>query len=102
VVISKQKIKEVSPNFVFVNSAKDALKVLEEMGFGKVLIAGGAMINTLFLKEDLIDEMYLDIEPFIFGNGIKLFQDGDFEKNLNLLEVKTLSKNTIQLYYEIK
>jgi len=38
VVISKQEIKEESPNFVFVNSAKDALQVLEERAFDKVLI----------------------------------------------------------------
>ena len=40
------------------------LKNLEKRGFSKVFIGGGRKINTLFLKENLIDELkeILDID----------------------------------------
>ena len=90
-----------SPNFIFVRSPKDALKIVEEKGFSKVLIGGGGNLNSSFMKEKLIDEIYLDVEPMLFGKGIKLFADENFNAKLKLIKIKKLSKNTIQLHYKI-
>lgn len=101
VVLSNQNTTEKSSNFAFVKTPKEALDVLKEKDFNKVLVAGGGMINSLFLQQNLIDEMYLDIEPIIFGSGINLFKECDFEAKLELISTKQLSKNTIQLYYKL-
>lgn len=85
----------------FVNSPKSAINTVSKKGFSRILVAGGGMLNSSFMKEGLIDEIYLDIEPFVFGKGIKLFSDNKFEAKLDLLETKQLSKNTIQLHYKI-
>ncbi len=97
-VVVSDKQKE---NSQFVDSPKNAINTMNEKGFGKILIAGGGMLNSSFMKEGLIDEIYLDIEPFLFGKGIKLFAENEFETKLELLETKQLSKNTIQLHYKI-
>ena len=54
------------------------------------------------MKEKLVNEIILDIEPLLFGKGIKLFADEDFEAKLELVEVKNLSKNTLQVKYDVK
>lgn len=92
-----------SPHSIFTDKPpKDVLIMLEEKGFKEALVAGGGILNSAFLKEGLIDEMYIDIEPLILGRGIPLFADGDFEAHLQLLDVKTLTNNqTIQLHYEV-
>ncbi len=100
-VVLTRKKRENSENFAFVDSPQKALELLKEKGFSKTLIAGGRMLNSSFLKENLIDEVYLDIEPFIFCEGIKLFQDYKLEKKLKLLGTKQIGKNTIQLHYKI-
>ena len=82
-------------------SPKKVLNMLEEKGFKEAFIAGGGQINSSFIKEKLIDEIYLDVEPLVFGKGIKLFADSDFEFKLKLLESKNLNKNTIQLHYAV-
>ena len=82
-------------------SPKNVLKVLEEKGFETAFIGGGGSINSAFLKEGLVDEIYLDIEPKVFGKGIQLFSPNDFEFNLELLETKNLSASTIQLHYKV-
>ncbi len=78
------------------------IKDLENRGFDKIVLAGGATTNTLFLKESLIDEIWLTIEPKIFGQGLSLFKDVDVNLDLELIEVKRLDKNVIQVRYRLK
>lgn len=81
---------------------KEVIVMLEEKGYKEALIAGGGILNAAFLKEGLIDEIYIDIEPLILGHGIPLFADGDFEARLKLLGVTTLTNHqTIQLHYKV-
>ncbi len=100
VIVSKKDFAH-DYNFTIAKSPKEALKILEEKGFDKALIAGGGILNSSFMKENLIEEIYLDLEPLIFGKGIRLFSNNDFEANLELIEAKNLSKNTIQLHYRV-
>ena len=99
VVVSKNKI--IDENIISVNSPKEAISILKEKGFSEIVIAGGGKLNSSFLKEKLIDEIYLDVESLIFGKGIKLFSDDDFDFKLRLLGIKTISKNLFQLHYEV-
>lgn len=73
----------------------------EQKGFTTAFLAGGGQLNTSFAKEGLIDEIYLDVEPLILGQGIKIFTDADFEFLLELLDFKKLNSNTIQLHYKV-
>ncbi len=99
VVVSNENFPTIASNHLVTSSPKEALDKLKN--FETVIIAGGGVLNTSFLKEKLVDEIYLDIEPIILGEGIKLFNDNDFEVNLELLETKLLSQNEIQLHYKV-
>lgn len=91
------------PHTIFTDKhPRDVLAMLEEKGYKEALVCGGGILNSSFFKEELIDELYIDIEPIILGRGIPLFADSDFESRLKLLKVKTLSNSqTIQLHYKI-
>lgn len=103
VMTKTTSLKSDNPNITFTNqSPKKTLELLQEQGFNEALITGGGKLNSSFIKENLIDEIYIDIEPTILGKGIKLFSDGDFEANLELIETKKLSPNEIQLHYKVK
>ncbi len=70
-------------------------------GIDEALIVGGCEINTLFLEENLISEIYLTLEPLIFGEGKKLFSEG-VAQNLELLSSKKLNdKGTMLLKYKV-
>jgi len=99
VAVSKEKLSTVSPNHLVASSPKEALEMLKD--FDTVIVAGGGILNTSFLEQELVDELYLDIEPIVLGKGIKLFSDSDFETKLELLETKQLSPNEIQLHYKV-
>lgn len=103
VVLTKKSLKNKAPNVIFTSrSPKGIIRMLKDKGFKEICIGGGAMINSSFVKEGLVDEIILDVEPIVFGKGLQLFYPQDFEYNLELLGVKNLNKNTIQLHYKVR
>ena len=98
VVISHEK---GIPNADLADSLQSALTILKGKGYEQALVAGGGMTNGEFMQARLIDEIFIDVEPFAMGKGIKLFGDADFEAKLELLGTKMLSPNEIQLHYKV-
>lgn len=101
VVVLNTAKHDAGQNFVFVDSPQKALEILERKGFKKALVAGGGTLNASFMKEGLIDEIYLDVEPVFLGKGIRLFEKADLDVKLRLLETKKLSADEIQLHYQV-
>jgi dihydrofolate reductase len=103
VVVSHEPIENKWGDAVIVTgkSPKEILSMLEAKGFATAFLAGGGQLNSSFMKDGLVDEIYFDVEPLLFGKGIKVFADTDFECELELLETKKLNKNTIQLHYRV-
>ncbi len=98
-VVSEKKFKTLSPNQFVASSPKKALEFFE--GYKEVIVAGGGTLNASFLAENLIDEIYLDVEPIIFGKGIPVFKGKDFELKLEFLGQKKIADNEIQLHYKV-
>lgn len=101
VVLTSDKSKKDTDKVKYVNSPEEALDVLEENGFKSALVTGGSKTDTAFLNDKLIDEIFLDVEPYVYGNGIPLFFQNDSNLKLEFLESKMLNKNTIQLHYKV-
>jgi dihydrofolate reductase len=98
----EKSLKKKVPNVIFTNkSPKNILKMLKSKGFEEILVGGGGGLNSSFMKEHVIDEIILDVQPALFGRGIKVFADSDFEKKLRLIDIKKLSRNEVQLHYKV-
>jgi len=81
---------------------KQLLKDLDKRGYNSVILGGGPTINGIFLNKNLIDELWLTVEPKLFGEGMGLFKNADVNLDLELLEIKELDNNVFQLRYKIK
>ncbi|MDI6777676.1 MAG: dihydrofolate reductase family protein [Patescibacteria group bacterium] len=79
---------------------KKVLAELEEMGYKSAILGGGTYMNSQFLERKLIDEIWLTIEPKIFGDGLGVF-GGDFDVDLKLVGVEKLNKNSIAVKYKV-
>jgi dihydrofolate reductase len=55
-------------------------------GHQQMLVVGGPHIATSFLKEQLIDELWLTIEPKIFGTGENFATDAKLDIDLRLIQ----------------
>jgi len=100
-IVMTRNIKRISEseNPEFTDKSPEAiLQDLEKQGFEEAVICGGAYINTLFAKKNLIDEIIVTISPLIFGTGLSLFTE-DILMELELKETKPLGKNLIFARY---
>ncbi len=75
---------------------------LARRGFTEVIVAGGASVYRQFIAAGLVDELWLTVEPLLFGAGISLLGDEPLEVRLRLLEQVTLAPNTVQLKYAVE
>lgn len=96
---------ELKPNYDGVKyvtgEPEKVLAELEQMGYKSALLGGGCFLNSLFLKNKLISEIVLTVEPKIFGNGLSLF-DIDAEASLELKSLEKLNDNTFAVRYTVK
>lgn len=73
---------------------------LEQEGHSQVAIIGGSSIYTTFLKAGLVGELYITVEPLMFGEGVKMLNE-PVSLSLELLEVRNLNKNSLLLHYKV-
>lgn len=83
-------------------SPKAALKIAAKNGFHKVLLAGGGLTSASFLKQGLINELFLTVHPLALGGGIKLFEQVNSSFKFELINVNKLKDGLVQLHYKVK
>lgn len=89
-------------NLVFTDQAPaEILKDLEKKGYGQVALIGGAMVNSLFAKENLMTEVHLTLVPKLFGTGLSLFNN-ELNMALELREYRELDKGHLLMIYDVK
>ncbi len=83
----KLKMDYLPNNLRFTSkSPQEVLAALANEGYEQVALCGGASLYQLFTDEDLVDEMFITIEPIEFGDGIKLFKDNKVFGNFQLVK----------------
>ena len=102
IVLTTNSSRKSEEGTIYATSPKEALRVAQEKGYEKVLLIGGGTTNGLFLKENLIDEIFLSVHPLVLSQGIKLFEKCDIGVKLKLLEVKQLKEDLVQFHYLVK
>ncbi len=102
VITHQENLLTDSENVLITNKTpQEVLGHLQNKGFETAFVAGGGELNGSFMAAGLLDELYLTIEPLVFGRGLKLFGDADFENKLELIESTKLSDNELQLHYRV-
>ena len=99
----KYKQEEIPNQLEFTEkSPKDLIQDLEKRGYSQMLLVGGSAINTLFFKESLIDELWLTLEPRIFGKGKSIVGLENLDVSLELLKMEELNSiGTLLLKYKV-
>lgn len=82
---------------------KKLISRLENLGYEQMLLVGGATLITSFFKEKLINEIFLTIEPKVFGTGKGLvLEEQQLNIDLKLMSIKKLNpQGTLLLKYQV-
>ena len=72
-------------NTVFIESLADIKKLKNSEG-SDIQVWGSGKLTQLLLKNDLVDELRLQIHPLTLGTGKKLFDDGTMPAAFTLTE----------------
>lgn len=75
--------------------------MLQGRGCESAALIGGQKTVSQFMQQNLVDEIFFDIEPLLFGSGMPIFKDVDFELSLELIDTRKLNDNTVQLHYKV-
>jgi len=70
-------------------------------GNDMIVYGGGKFVSSL-IKENLIDELHLFINPAVIGKGMPIFQEVTEKQNYNLIASKQFDCGIIVLTYHPK
>lgn len=75
---------------------------LSGRGHERLLLLGGAETNAAFLRAGCVEELWLTIEPRLFGEGHPLIALDNFDIRLRLVETRSLNATgTLLLKYRV-
>jgi len=95
------KIMTRRGNVTFVNPANVNLFSLLAR-YKMVAVLGGGMVYRFMLESGFLDEIFVTVEPLIFGRGKEMFVGGTQTIRVSLLSVKRLNRTgTLLLHYKI-
>ena len=88
----------------YINPQKTSIKkFIKKNGYKKICVLGGRGVYNYTLEHSLIDDIFLTIEPVVFGEGIGIFNKKVMLRRFNLISIKKLNKKgTILLHYRKK
>ncbi|MEK7543998.1 MAG: dihydrofolate reductase family protein [Patescibacteria group bacterium] len=101
IVVSTNSTFKVGEGFTVVHSPQEALDQARNFGVKSVTLTGGSHMNSSFAKLGLIDEVILNVEPVVIGEGIPLFDPAFFDLKLELLSMSQSKGKTIQIHYKV-
>ncbi len=89
----KYKRLEILGQIEFTNESPFELTArLKRKGHKQMLVVGGPQVATSFLKEQLIDELWLTFEPKIFGMGGNFATNENLDINLRLIHCEKVNE----------
>ncbi len=102
IVFSKENQKTEFDNVIYCNSLKQFKEICKELQFKNIFVSGGAHINTLFIQNDLVNDIIINYNPVVLNQGINLFEGEYFEKKLTFWKIKQEKEDIIQVWYKVK
>jgi len=98
-VISRTMKKSDWKNSVFIKSLADIKKLKKSKG-SDIKVWGSSKLIQLLLKNDLVDELWLNIFPLTLGKGKKLFDNGAAPAAFTLKESTVTPSGLIMVNYK--
>ena len=81
---------------------EEVIKLKSQEDGGDIIVYGGASFDSSLIKENLIDEYILLVNPVAIGSGKPIFKDLNEIRKLTLIESIAFNSGTVLLHYKVK
>jgi dihydrofolate reductase len=94
--------KEVPGQLTFSDESPEALVARFQTDYEQMLVVGGPTVATAFFQAGLVDELWLTLEPKIFGEGGNFAVGAELDINLSLISMEKVNdRGTLILKYRV-
>ena len=100
VVVSSQNL-ELVDTWVQCSNPNQAVEYLASCNVENIIVGGGRQLGLAFVNAGLIDELVLDVQPILFGNGTQLLGELDNSIQLELKHCEMLGHGAIKVQYKL-
>jgi dihydrofolate reductase len=101
IVMTRSPLKSWRDDLIFTSSSPgQILEMIGKLGYTQTAVIGGQEIFTLFMREKLVDDLYITYEPILI-DGIDLLSQIQTDVKLKLIDMKMLNSQTFMIHYAI-
>jgi len=101
--VFSKTLKKVKEGAILVSDhAMVAARIIKEQPGKDIWLYGGASLTDAFMKEGMVDELWMSVHPILLGSGKPLFRIQDSRTKLTLLDSKTYETGLVSLRYQIE
>ncbi|MDO6431395.1 dihydrofolate reductase family protein [Flavitalea sp. BT771] len=102
IVLSKSMAGQHIPKVTVVSKdLRPQISKVKEMPGGDIVIFGSPGAVQSLMKENLVDQIWLFVNPVLLGSGVPMFRDIDHRKKLTLLADARFPSGVMSLKYEV-
>ena len=101
IVLSSRDMDLSDSGWRHAGSPSEALEILKGVGVDEAIVGGGRAVAYSFMREKLIDNIVIDLQPVAFGVGTPVFGDVLDLVQLKLLDSRPLNENALRLRYQV-
>ena len=101
IVLSSRDIELGDSSWQHAKSPSEALEMLKNKGIEEAIIGGGRAVAHSFMRENLVDNIVIDLQPVAFGVGTPVFGDAIDIPRLKLLTSQPLNDDALRLRYQV-
>ena len=101
---SVKTTRQEKSNILFCNpKGKHPKEIIKERGYKNIAVIGGSEAYSFAIRETMMNELHLTIDPLVFGRGVSLFAEKAESRKFVLQSVKRLNKKgTLYAIYAVK
>ena len=81
------------------NRVREEVERLKNAPGKEIFAFGSADLSSTLIREGLVDEYRIAINPVVLGKGVPFFKEGQERLDLKLLEVRPLKSGVVILHY---
>jgi dihydrofolate reductase len=101
IVISKTMQDQKKPRTRFIGSdVAQEIQKLKQIDGNDIVIFGSPSVMHFLLRDHMIDDLWLFVNPILLGKGIPLFKNISDQQKLTLKESQTFASGVVGLHYE--